>query len=425
MVVATLAVATVRAQRLESSTLVFSPYTMYGLGDFITQGTASSLAMGGTGIALRTPAEINYSNPAALSALYQRSALFNFGGRSNLTSMKTDHIKSNYSTVDFSDIGLAVPLYRGIGLGLSLQPLTGVGYSSSVVGKSPTVDQSVGRTLYEYTGIGGVSQFAASFGITVVKGFSLGVSYQYNFGSIERKYTATIVPMLGQSVVYRPIVSKTNSYISHSSFNFGAQYYVRVGRKSTLVIGAIYQPKTNMSNRQQDITYADGVIPDTIRESNQSPRMILPSKLGAGVSYVNDKLVITAEYSEQNFKNAFEVDSRQRMTLDTQRDYRFGMSYTPNRLSVSSAMQRWSYRAGFHYRTSYMSFNSQPLNDYGVTLGASLPMKRGSMSNLNFGFDLGTRGSTRGGLVKENYFKIFVGLSLFGDDLWFIKTKFN
>ena len=44
-------------------------------------------------------------------------------------------------------------------------------------------------------------------------------------------------------------------------------------------------------------------------------------------------------------------------------------------------------------------------------------------SNLNVGFELGTRGINSESLIKENFWALRIGLSL--NDLWFIKRKYN
>jgi len=40
-------------------------------------------------------------------------------------------------------------------------------------------------------------------------------------------------------------------------------------------------------------------------------------------------------------------------------------------------------------------------------------------SNVNIGFELGSKGTTKNGLVKENFFNTFISLSL--NDKWFEK----
>jgi hypothetical protein len=69
-----------------------------------------------------------------------------------------------------------------------------------------------------------------------------------------------------------------------------------------------------------------------------------------------------------------------------------------------------------------MVVNDVDINNFGITFGVGLPLGR-SLSNLNLGFELGKRGTTRADLVEENYLKINIGISL--NDRWFRKRKIN
>jgi len=60
-----------------------------------------------------------------------------------------------------------------------------------------------------------------------------------------------------------------------------------------------------------------------------------------------------------------------------------------------------------------------------VTFGVGIPLGTRGVNNVNVGFEFGTRGRAVAGLVRENYFKVSVGLSLFGDDYWFVKYKYD
>ena len=43
--------------------------------------------------------------------------------------------------------------------------------------------------------------------------------------------------------------------------------------------------------------------------------------------------------------------------------------------------------------------------------------------NINFGFEVGKRGTTNAGLIKEKFFSVRLGLTL--NDRWFVKNKYN
>jgi len=47
----------------------------------------------------------------------------------------------------------------------------------------------------------------------------------------------------------------------------------------------------------------------------------------------------------------------------------------------------------------------------------------GSISRINLGFELGTRGNLTKTLAKENYLKFIIGSSI--NNIWFIKRKFD
>ena len=107
-----------------------------------------------------------------------------------------------------------------------------------------------------------------------------------------------------------------------------------------------------------------------------------------------------------------------------------GGMYIPNYASITSYWKRIAYRAGFRQETSGVIVNSVPLEETGMSFGVSLPLggfysaaNVSGYSNLNVGLELGQRGVDTGGLVKENFWAVRVGLSL--NDLWFIKRKYN
>lgn len=427
VVVTAFAPQTARSQRAEGSSLVFSPYTMYGIGDIITQGTASQMAMGGVGVSWRPRHEINYLNPASLSEIPQRSALFSFGARANNTYSKSEFGKTAYSGVDFSDLGFAVPLARGLGFSFSLQPMSSVGYGTSILGKSPTVSEDIGKVLYEHWGEGGVSQLSAGLGVMLFKGFSLGANYIYYFGTIDRHQSATIVPLMITDVVYNKISNSTVQYVSQSMFSIGAQYSVRVGKKSEVNIGATYQPGMNTDFDTKNLKSSIGATRiDTISYTRNNFSIRIPEKIAFGISFdKKEQLFIAFDYSRQDWSKAFEIPVADNITLRSQESYKLGVSFTPDRYSLTSAFNRWSYKAGVHYTTSYLVKDGQTLDDFGISFGVDIPLKRYSLSKITAGFDLGSRGSIKPGQVKESYFKVYVGVSLFGDDRWFVRSKFH
>lgn len=409
-----------------SSSSVFSPYTMYGIGELNVGGSISSRLMGGLGIAVRRGDVFNYQNPASLSAIPQRSAIFNFGGEGYNSYSQSEYNKTSFNSFNMHDLGLAVPLTRGVGLGFSLTPVSSVGYSTTVIDDNPSVIENIGRAVYDYTGQGGVSQVSAHLGVTVVRGLALGVSAHYNFGVLDRYYNATLYPLITADN-YRTVQNVQNVHVSQFNFTAGLQYTARVGAEAALTLGLIYVPRVNFKAEQTTFsaTTLNGAFKDTIAFSREPYAMSIPDKYGAGLYYSNRYIGIGVDYSYQDWAGALDIPDGQNVHLTAKHDARFGVQYTPDRLSIRSAMARWTYKLGFRYSNSYLVHNNMKHNEYAISLGADIPLKVRSASMANVGFEFGQRGAKAQGQVLEMYWRVFVGVSLFGDDGWFQKRKFN
>lgn len=72
-----------------------------------------------------------------------------------------------------------------------------------------------------------------------------------------------------------------------------------------------------------------------------------------------------------------------------------------------------------------MQLKGQNISDKAVTVGVGIPINMKRLSNINVGAEYGVRGNTRRGMIRENYFKFSIGLSLFGEDFWFVKPKYD
>ena len=114
--------------------------------------------------------------------------------------------------------------------------------------------------------------------------------------------------------------------------------------------------------------------------------------------------------------------------------YKVGVEYTPNRFDVRRYYNRISYRAGARYGGYYQTFGGERLNQYAVTVGFGLPLRFLGASSVDVGFEFGMRNPANEkilmnnktiGLVKQRYYKVAIGLTLFGEDRWFQRHKFN
>jgi len=99
-----------------------------------------------------------------------------------------------------------------------------------------------------------------------------------------------------------------------------------------------------------------------------------------------------------------------------------GGEYTPDNSSVSKYMKKIHYRFGVRYSKTYLQLKNNQLNDYGISFGLGLPLRR-SKKNINLGFEIGQRGTTNQNLIKENYGRIIINFAIY--ERWFFKRKYD
>ncbi|REK36505.1 MAG: hypothetical protein DWQ44_01065 [Bacteroidetes bacterium] len=80
------------------------------------------------------------------------------------------------------------------------------------------------------------------------------------------------------------------------------------------------------------------------------------------------------------------------------------------------------YRAGFNYSQTFLQLNESRLNEYGISLGLGLPVKRVG-TTVHFAAEAGMRGTVDNNLVRENYLRFSLGFTL--NDRWFIKPRYD
>ncbi|HEU4496271.1 MAG TPA: hypothetical protein VFR70_04400, partial [Flavobacterium sp.] len=150
----------------------------------------------------------------------------------------------------------------------------------------------------------------------------------------------------------------------------------------------------------------------------------LPSKLAFGAGFgEKTKWFVGGEFTMQqtsNFGNRYNDITN--VSFENSRRYSIGGYYIPNYASFTGYFKRVTYRAGFRYENTGLIVSGTAIKDYAMTLGLGLPLG-GAVSNLNLGFEYGSKGTTEANLIKENYGSLFLSLSL--NDRWFVKRKYE
>ncbi len=411
------------AQRTNSS-----PYSYFGIGEEFTNTTVEQSSMGGIGVAFNHYKYLNFTNPAAYSDL--RYTTYVFGLLNTDLSIKSGTTKQNVNSTSLSYVALAFPIGDKAGFSIGLQPVSSVGYSLS--NSLPYSNGDISETsLFE--GNGGVNKFYGSFGIKVYKGLSLGIEVDYSFGNVNNSIANQ-----------RDKVSLATKYdevtvMKGGSIKLGAQYQKELKNKLILNAGATVKFGNDLKVTGNDYLYsltfgASGFenVRDTVSSSIISGKFNLPLKSTIGIGFgKHDKWYAGLEYENQD---AITTTGLQIITSGA---YKYGVSnrfslggfYLPKKNSISSYWDRVTYRAGVRFEKTGLlvdgsgtNTNFTPIDDFGISFGLGLPLKR--LSTVNMGFEFGKRGTTNNNLIQENYFNFRLSLSL-TDTNWFQKRKID
>ena len=235
------------------------------------------------------------------------------------------------------------------------------------------------------------------------------------------------------STQYSNAVGRSSETISRMGMNFGLQYDILRNDKRILTFGATYRPKLNLKPENERIVYTSGIESDTVSYSDGKQSFNLPGMLRAGLFYQTHKLGVGFDYSMEQWNGINPPDSQDDVVFKNNQYYRVGVEYTPNAIDIRRFLNRWTYRFGVYYNDYYMRINGHKINDVGLSVGVGIPIKMQGFSSVNLGLTWGRRGTTATGMlgtrqfrmVRENYIKVSIGLSLFGEDDWFKRFKYQ
>jgi hypothetical protein len=399
---------------------IASPYSRFGLGDITPNSNAWNASMGEIGIAIRSPYHVNFSNPASYTAFDSTSFVFEGGFLSNFTTLTSSTQSDSRTYASLAYLLFGVPVTKWWKSTIGLVPFSDVGYNVSSI----DVVDGIGTVDRLYTGAGGINRFFWGNGFRIFKGFSIGINASYLFGSFQRE-SVVIFP---DSIYFLEFKVANNTAVNNLYFDYGIQYTKALKKGLRVTAGGVFSANTKVSTRTDIVSEtfflgADGTEHprDTITEQGDvHGSLLLPMMVGAGISFEKtDKWVAGADFRWQNWKKLNSADQKDSLVNSYQ--VSIGAEFLPDLNSYTNYLKRIRYRIGLLYNRSYVELKDNKLNQYAATIGFGLPLK-GMKTALNIGLQAGVRGTTASGLIKESYFKLIVGFSIY--EKWFIKRKY-
>ena len=392
-----------------------SPYSFYGIGDVRFKGTLENRSMAGVAVE-QDSIHMNIQNPASYANL--KLTTFTLGGTYATATLKnaTESAKATRTTLDYMAVGL--PLGK-LGVGFGLIPYSSVGYKINYDAENDTENNR------RFNGTGGLNKAFLGAGYQINSKFSVGADANYNFGKIE---TNSLEYIDGVPVGTRELNSAD---LSGVNFNFGMMYQTKVYKKISIFSSLTYSLESTLKSKNTrniatvvfNENFDLGVV-DALDDVKSEVSLTMPSKiaLSGGIGEARKWLV--------GGKIAYGKTSGQANNYNDQANVGYGKYgsvslggyFIPNYNSFTSYAKRIVYRAGLKYEKTGLVINNESINDMGLTFGLGLPIT-GTFSNVNFGFELGKKGTTKAALVRENYANLSVSFSL--NDKWFEKRKFN
>jgi len=403
----------------------FSPYSRYGIGDIENRGYGRSTGMGGTGIALRSNEHLNDFNPASYTAMDSTSFFFEAGLKGFYQGLSTTTDKADFSDINFEYFAIGFPIAKWGAATIGIRPQSGTGYDFSTI----INDDLLGRTSQSANGSGSITRAYFGIGVQPFKFLSVGLHFSYMWGNLTSLNTIEYLDH-SQAISYG---RRQNIHVNDIFLDFGLQAVLPLNEKSNFTFGVTFSPKTPLNGYAEELIARGSSIEkegelfvdaDTLTYNKadfKKNALDIPLQYGFGISYnIKNKLSVTADYMNSAWGDISFPDEFTSTTNRTR--YGFGVEYIPNNRNPKTYLSRIRYRLGAHYLNDYLIINNYQLEDFGMSFGGGFPLKR-SKTSVNLSFEYGRRGTIKYGLVKENYFRIYLNLTL--HEFWFMKQRFE
>lgn len=405
-----------------------SPYSRFGIGDLSNINAPVFQSLGGSAIGMRSSSFVNPWNPASYTAFDSTSFIFEGGVYSQSLTLKTVNTSQNSGYSSIGTLLFGFPVTKHLKASFGLMPYSSVGYN---IGESSSLVVSPDSSTHVknvYAGDGGINKVYMGLGYQLSKNFSVGVNVDFLFGTINRNSTSN----LPDDTYAMSYLQNTSIRVHDFSYNFGMQYTTKIGTDKHFTLGAVYTPAIDLkANHDTTNSLVSPTNPDLIFYTvNQSTdvkgKIHIPQAIGGGFSFEKEaKFLIAGDVYYQNWEK-FKIFN-QTDSLKNSLKASLGVQFIPNGNDYNHYYKRIRFRMGINYHQSYLQLNNQQINDFGVSFGLGLPLKKGqselnSKSCVNVGLEFGKRGTTDFSLIKENYVRLTVSLSLY--DSWFRKLKF-
>ena len=419
-----------------------SPYSRFGIGDLVPEQFAPSVGMGGLSAAYQPLIHLNLVNPASYGSL--RVASFQVGLRGGHTQLTdAQGREGSVWAGNLNSLALGFPLrnpnnaiFDGkrkafkMGMAFALTPYSRANYDLRETTSSPATGESITES---FVGTGSTYRLQGGWGFKY-NNWSGGFNLGYFFGSLNNQRQVLFNEDIGNA--FNADFTDELSF-GGAHYRLGAQYRLYLGdpdpnaaegvesRRESIVFGVYGNGNTDFTAIASQTYLGRGLTTgtDTVFVAEEAERAgRLPGTLGFGVHYERlNKLRLGIEYVRSGWQDY--LNEARPETLKNSYRLAAGVEYIPNLASYNRYRDRVHYRAGAYYGTDPRG-GSTELTEFGISLGAGLPIQRRNQATsfIDLALEVGRFGNED--LLQQTYVRLSVGFSL-NDNSWFLNRKFN
>lgn len=415
-------------QSSAQSSTSHSPYSQFGLGQMREDLLPQTRGMGGLSTGVRYVGglpSLNIANPASYSAFTR--TILDAGLYGNITQLEKNGAKDNTADFAFSHITIGIPLAKAGGLSFGLLPFSDVGYNSSTIRQFENINYKS-----SLIGEGGVNKAYFGYGVSPIKGLSIGANVGFLFGNL---YDKAMIEFPYNAGYYNTVQTATRR-IRGASVDYGVQYFKALGNKMNFTIGYSGSLNNQINNKttsmvtltetDQSSDYGDQVAIDTSAFNLVSDRKVnLPLKHNVGFTISKGvNWMVGADFKYADWSDFQTRENEQKLGKNI--GVAVGGQFKPD----ATSLKYWNvidYRLGFRYNKSHISVENNRLTDMAVTVGLGLPLSETNFgrtfSSVNISAEFGQQGTLKSNLIRERYININLGFTI--NDAWFLRRSYD
>ncbi|MEM1044204.1 MAG: hypothetical protein AAGI91_16470 [Bacteroidota bacterium] len=393
-------------------------YSRFGVGERLSFASSQAAMMGGASVAVRSPIYNGLDNPALWSDL----ALTQFSISAAVEGLKSEDAagdRARLTSGTLEGLQFGVPLLAGrLGMTLALRPFSRVNYLAIRDGSLDDPDFDVDSLAYRinFEGDGGLQQARLGLGYRISDNLAVGASVDVLFGAIDYIQRTTF-----DSATIPEARSTRETTLSGFSGTLGAvASKVGVfGEEDAASFGVSLSLPTRLSGDRTD-TIGFSLDQDTLATADDrlmvGGDVTVPLQIVAGLAYAPDARWLLAADVRYEPWSGFESDFafggfdpgtgtdqlRDRLRVGG------GFEFLPAGAERGRAyFARTAYRLGGYYDRAYYDAGlgtPDAITTLALTGGLSLPAVLPT-ARFDLGFEIGTRGTTERGLVRDLFIK--------------------